>query len=587
MRLTGPQPHEGRVEIWTTIGRNSEWTTICGNGWDMRDANVTCRELGYMEAEEAFANSDMFGEGTGVIFLNDVDCQGTESSLAYCRNTNWVEQNCTHRRDAGVRCRPLEESIRLVGGSNSLEGRLEINYQGVWGTVCDDRWSNSNSDVACRQLGYSWSTGFFSDAHFGEGTGTIFLDDVSCFGDEDTLVECKNLLGPRGNCLHEEDVSIVCHQESTTAQTTNAVVTDAYEETTQQQEENIQTDVQCGDSFMTILVGDSSLIDQTHFPPHLLDPSCTVTSQVDIDGVSWLAFMTRYDQCGTTVEFSDDFVEYSNSVFLKQASLDKVISREHQFEFPAKCKLQNTGKSSVIFDPQEVSVLGEETDGKGNFTFTLDIYQRANFTNPYADSDYPVVVDLGQTVYFGAHVLSYTKDVKLYIDSCVATASSDESAALRYDLIQNSCPSDATTSFADSQSTGQNVYFLFDAFRFVEDQYLVYVHCAMSVCNGSDPTCSRSCEQRNKRSPMTSLKTKKVIKGPLFLRQPPVEANSVEYQADAPSSKNGFTTLPVTSMLIAMNMLLIVGVAVYLRYKSSKKNSSSHQYHPLFQDVEE
>ena len=43
-------------------------------------------------------------------------------------------------------------AIRLVGGSNNREGRVEVFVNGAWGTVCDDEWSDDNAIVACRQL---------------------------------------------------------------------------------------------------------------------------------------------------------------------------------------------------------------------------------------------------------------------------------------------------------------------------------------------------------------------------------------------------------------------------------------------------
>ena len=44
-------------------------------------------------------------------------------------------------------------SLRLVGGETEREGRLEVNFDGTWGTVCNDGFNNVAAGVACRQLG--------------------------------------------------------------------------------------------------------------------------------------------------------------------------------------------------------------------------------------------------------------------------------------------------------------------------------------------------------------------------------------------------------------------------------------------------
>ena len=102
--------------------------------------------------------------------------------------------------------------LRLVGGSSYTEGRVEVNYNGEWGTVCDDGWSYSDAVVVCRQLGFG-SLGIpYFYAYFGQGSGPIWLDSLTCIGNESTLISCGHLgVNITRSCSHSEDAGVTCY----------------------------------------------------------------------------------------------------------------------------------------------------------------------------------------------------------------------------------------------------------------------------------------------------------------------------------------------------------------------------------------
>ena len=83
-------------------------------------------------------------------------------------------------------------------------------HNGTWGTVCDDLWSIGAARVVCRQLDCGEGVGALGNGHFGEGVGSILLDDVQCQGNETTLGQCRHLGLSIHNCGHREDAGVIC-----------------------------------------------------------------------------------------------------------------------------------------------------------------------------------------------------------------------------------------------------------------------------------------------------------------------------------------------------------------------------------------
>ena len=140
-----------------------------------------------------------------------------------------VEADCT------------DGEIRLVGGRNIIEGRVEICINRAWGTICDTAFSSEDATVICTQLGEHpegkylnsnliiWHTQLYiilfttfyiaatepaeaqRGAFYGEGTGPIFLDKLGCMGAEASLLSCERFsaLGLH-SCDHSHDASVQC-----------------------------------------------------------------------------------------------------------------------------------------------------------------------------------------------------------------------------------------------------------------------------------------------------------------------------------------------------------------------------------------
>ena len=108
--IGGSTASQGRVEIYS----NTQWNTVCDDDWDLTDASVVCRQLGYLKAIESYSDA-YFGEGSGDILLSGVSCTGEESRILDCSLNNLYNVPCSHSEDAGVKC---EEPGKLYHWAN-------------------------------------------------------------------------------------------------------------------------------------------------------------------------------------------------------------------------------------------------------------------------------------------------------------------------------------------------------------------------------------------------------------------------------------------------------------------------------------
>uniref|UniRef100_A0A665V0V7 Lysyl oxidase homolog n=1 Tax=Echeneis naucrates TaxID=173247 RepID=A0A665V0V7_ECHNA len=101
--------------------------------------------------------------------------------------------------------------LRLAGDKRKHnEGRVEVFYNGEWGTVCDDDFTLHSAQVVCRELGYVEAVSWSPSSKYGRGQGPIWFDNLHCTGREKTLSLCPSNGIGISDCKHSEDVGVVC-----------------------------------------------------------------------------------------------------------------------------------------------------------------------------------------------------------------------------------------------------------------------------------------------------------------------------------------------------------------------------------------
>nr|XP_046167499.1 lysyl oxidase homolog 2A-like isoform X1 [Oncorhynchus gorbuscha] len=222
------------TEGYLEVKDGGKWRQICDLGWTEMNSRVICGMYGF-PGEKRYntkvykllskrRKKNYWGFG--------VNCTGNEASLHGCKLGHNVELrgnatcekglpvvvNCvpgrafapSHAQGFSKAYRVEQPLVRLRGGANIGEGRVEVLKNGEWGTVCDDSWNLESATVVCRELGFGSAKEALAGGKLGQGMGPVHMNEVKCSGFEKSLTECyfnRDALG----CSHEEDAAVRCN----------------------------------------------------------------------------------------------------------------------------------------------------------------------------------------------------------------------------------------------------------------------------------------------------------------------------------------------------------------------------------------
>ncbi|NXJ84372.1 C163A protein, partial [Trogon melanurus] len=174
----------GRLEVW----RDRAWTGVCQDHVDVKVGRVVCRELG---CGMALAVGRVEG-GMGPLWEGGFECNGTEPFLSACTPRLPHGQGCSGY--ASIVCSPYT-SFRLAGSSSGCTGRVEVEVEGTWASLCAAGWDLPDAHVLCRHLGCGPAAAVPPGGSFGGGNGQLRRDAFGCSGGERHPAECPVVAG--------------------------------------------------------------------------------------------------------------------------------------------------------------------------------------------------------------------------------------------------------------------------------------------------------------------------------------------------------------------------------------------------------
>ncbi|XP_060602750.1 deleted in malignant brain tumors 1 protein-like [Ruditapes philippinarum] len=203
---------EGSVEF--LLDNTNTWTSVCDSDFGESEAKAVCKMLGYIGSDVHHAEyAAGYFTSSYQPSIGNLTCTGNETDIRHCSAVYKTNASCTQHTAASIKCRSI--NVRLVDGPHSSAGRVEVQHNGQWGTVCDSQWDDEDATVICKMLSaYPYEGQVFGKAvkssYYGGGTGPVWLADVRCRGTEHDIKDCVKSWAGGVNCDHTNDAGVIC-----------------------------------------------------------------------------------------------------------------------------------------------------------------------------------------------------------------------------------------------------------------------------------------------------------------------------------------------------------------------------------------
>ena len=191
----GSVPNEGDVHV--------DGIPISHYDWDLKDAWVLCKELGWAGVV-AVKQSSFFGTRSRYYRYHRFNCNGKEDSILSCSKSEHYDLSYLASTAAGVICSTTSQGSTVTlqhVGNNTRSGLVHVNDR----PVCEDGWDMVDASVICKELGYLHVKHIIGRS-YGKSVELPFsMIDVECEGEEESLTACIHLQGNQTSSCNERN----------------------------------------------------------------------------------------------------------------------------------------------------------------------------------------------------------------------------------------------------------------------------------------------------------------------------------------------------------------------------------------------